>query len=88
MSGRRDDIGRLHSIIAANGSIEYIDVAFRLADHFPSIKAIFRATRKELLEVPGVNEVMADRIHAIRGLSEGGLLPGPGLHDPPGVPPC
>lgn len=51
------------------------DAATRLIDHFPTTKAIFYATAKELTAVEGVTDNMARRIYSIRLLSQKGLLP-------------
>lgn len=70
---------RLFSFIAADGQStnSALPIVLNLVNHFDSVSGIFRASRKELLSVPGVTSRMVERIHDIRNLAQSGVLPSP-----------
>lgn len=86
MTGKRPDDDRMTELLTLSTRDDDYQKAARLKwalnQRFNSIQAVFKATREELLKVPGMDHDTVTRIHAVRGLAQGGYLPKPKRNPP------
>lgn len=79
MTGKRPDSDRMTEFLmisTRDGDYQKAaHIKWALQERFPSLQAVFKATRAELMQVPGMDDDLVTRIHAVRGLAQGGYLP-------------